>query len=906
MSAIRATRDIQFPVMKIRAAIFGLLLLSYALLVVPAEVPEDRGAMGLSQALNRLDVIASVLHTGAHPDDENSSLLAWLSRGKGARTAYLSATRGDGGQNLLGTELFEALGVIRTEELLAARRADHAQQFFTPVYEFGFSKSADEAFEKWGREALLGDFVRVIRQFRPEIIVSRFRGTSADGHGHHQAAGIITQEAFKAAADPARFPQYGKPWQAKKLYLNAGGGGGAQGNAQGQPAGPPPVTITVNTGEFDLALGRSYAEIAAEGRSLHRSQGQGSVQNRGPSNTSLQLVQKSVDVADSADLFAGVLYKLPDLAQLEPSLGADLNQLEQRINAIRQKAVIGKPPDIVPDLIVALRQLQQIRTRVSNDHAKFLLEQKEGDFQETLRLAAGLVLDVLAEDETVVPGQELEVTVSIVNGGPYTFTGASLGFDLPPGWQATPGARQRDDQAGRGGRGVQAAGARGGGRGGGGRGGPAPTAAAQPGVVSPGQKYDQVYTVKVPAGATFTQPYWLREPRKGDRFIWPDGSAVNMPFDPALLITHAKVTYDGAVIAMDKPAQFRSSDRMYGEERAQVKVVPALSLRLAPDVAVIPLGGKRQKEFTVHIENQSTTTVDGDVRLVVPAGWAVTPMTQPLKFARQGEKASVQFTVTAPAAAGDFKVRAIARVGTQEFQQGYTVVAYPHIETHYLYSPAESTVEVFDVKTGISSLGYVEGVGDTVPDALKQLGINVTMLSPQDLASGDLSKFPTIVLGVRAYSAREDLRTYNKRLLDYVSNGGNLVVQYNRAEDFGNLQFGPYPFTVNNNDRVTKEEAPVKVLQSSHPLFNVPNKITPSDFDGWVQERGTYFLRTWDPKYTPLLESGDPGEMPLQGGLVTVRYGKGTYTYTGYVFFRELPEGIKGAYRLFANLVSLE
>src|SRR5688572_9467596 len=308
--------------MKSKALMFGLFLSLFAFFVVAAEIPEDRGAMGLSQALNRLDVVASVLHTGAHPDDENSALLSWLSRGRGVRTAYLSATRGDGGQNLLGTELFEALGVIRTEELLAARRADRGQQFFTPVYEFGFSKSSDEAFEKWGHEQMLGDFVRVIRQFRPEIIVSQFRGTTADGHGHHQAAGILTQEAFKAAADPNRFPEYGQPWQARKLYLGGRGGGGAQQAAQqpnaqqnaqqnAQPVAPPPVTISMNTGEFDSALGRSYSEIAAEGRSLHRSQGQGSVQNRGPNTASLQLVQKTVNVADDADLFAGVVYKLP-------------------------------------------------------------------------------------------------------------------------------------------------------------------------------------------------------------------------------------------------------------------------------------------------------------------------------------------------------------------------------------------------------------------------------------------------------------------------------------------------------------------------------------------------------------------------------------------------------------------
>jgi LmbE family N-acetylglucosaminyl deacetylase len=893
--------------MKIRALLLGIFTLLSVLLVVPAQIPEDRGAMGLSQALNRLDVIASVLHSGAHPDDENSALLAALSRGKGVRTAYLSATRGDGGQNLLGTELFEALGVIRTEELLAARRADHGLQFFTPVYEFGFSKSADEAFEKWGREAMLGDFVRVVRQFRPEIIVSRFRGTSADGHGHHQAAGIITQEAFKAAADPARFPEYGTPWQAKKLYLSGMAGGGGQGNAQNQSGAPAPVSITISTGDFDLALGRSYAEIAAEGRSLHRSQGQGTVQNRGPNSTTLQLVQKTVDVADGADLFAGVLYKLPDLAELEPSLGSELNQLQQRITAVRQKANLARPSDLVPDLIASLKQVQQIRARATNEHAKFLLQQKESDFQDTVRLAAGLTLDVLADDETVVPGQQFRVTVSIVNGGPYTYSGASINFNLPQGWEASIAPPQPDAQGGRGGRGGGGGGGARGGQRGGQRGGAAPVAApAQPGVVSPGQKYDQIYLVKVPEPASFTQPYWLRQPRRGDRFAWPQESAVNMPFEPPVLMTRASVTYDGAAIVLDKEAQFRSSDRVFGEQRAQVKVVPTLSVKTAPDVAVIPLNGKRQKEFTVTIENQSTTPVDGDVRLAVPAGWTVMPATQPVRFTRQGERTSAQFTVTAPAVGGDFKIRAIAKVGSQEFQAGYTVVAYPHIEAHYLYAPAESTVAVFDVKTAVSSVGYVEGVGDTVPDALRQLGINVTMLSPQDLATGDLSKYPTIVLGVRAYQARDDLRSYNKRLLDYVSNGGNLVVQYNRSEDIGNLQVGPYPFAVNNNDRVTKEEAPVKVLQPSHPMFNVPNKISTSDFDGWVQERGTYFMRTWDPRYTPLLESGDPGEMPLQGGLVTVRYGKGTYTYTGYVFFRELPAGVKGAYRLFANLVSLE
>ncbi|HLQ78272.1 MAG TPA: NEW3 domain-containing protein, partial [Terriglobia bacterium] len=776
-----------------------LLVLIVSLSASTTMPPEDRGAMGLSQALKRLDVVASVLHTGAHPDDENSALLSWLSRGQGVRTAYLSITRGDGGQNLLGTELFESLGVIRTEELLAARRLDGAQQFFTPNYEFGFSKTAQEGMEKWGHDKVLGDFVRVIRQFRPEIIVSRFTGTASDGHGHHQVAGIITQEAFKAAADPKLYPEYGKPWQAKKLYLNGGRGGqgaqggrGAQGGqaAQGAQVAPDAQAagITINVGEFDSVLGRSYSEIAAEGRSLHRSQSQGSAQNKGPSNTSIQLVQKSVAVADNAALFDGVVYKIKDLAQLDSSITADVADLQTRITAIRQKVNLLRPSEIVPDLIASQQVLQRIRAKSSNEQVQFLLKQKESDFQDATRLAAGLVLDVIAADETVVPGQSFNLTVSVINGGPLTFPAARIAADLPPGWTATS---QRST-----------------------------------GSLQPGQKLDQVFSVTVPANADFTQPYWLRFPRQGDRFVWPEGSAANMPFDPPLLQTHAMIDYSGSTIALDQPAQFRRTDGMLGEQRSLVKVVPALSVRVSPDVAIVPLAGNRKKEFTVTVENQNPTAIDGEVRLTIPTGWTVDPASRVLKFARQGEQATAQFTVTAPAVAGNFKVQATVKSGTKEFKTGYTPIAYPHIETRYIYSAAESKAEVFDVKTLVTTVGYVEGAGDKIPEALQQLGVKVTPLSAQDLATADLSKFQTIVLGVRAYGVRDDLVTYNKRILDYVANGGTLIVQYNRAAETQRNQFGPYPFTINDNGRVTREEAPVKILNPALSAFNVPNKIT--------------------------------------------------------------------------------
>jgi LmbE family N-acetylglucosaminyl deacetylase len=850
-----------------------LLLLVAVLQVMPAtapasEVAEDRGAMGLSQALKRLDVVASVLHTGAHPDDENSALLAWLSRGQGVRTGYLSATRGEGGVNLVGSELFEALGVIRTEESMAARRLDRAEQFFTPNYEFGFSKSAGDTFTKWDHDQILGDYVRVIRYFRPEIIISRFTGTPRDGHGHHQVSGIITQEAFKVAADPNRFPEYGKPWQAKKLYLNGMGNGQNDQSSQNNQPGMP-----VNVGQFDSALGRSYNEIATEGRSMHRSQGQGGAQERGPRETRLQLVQKTVNVADDAPIFAGVLYKLPDLAQLDSTLSADAGGLEQRITAIRQRVNVIRPADILPDLAAALKDLQRIKAKSTNEHVRFLLDKKEDDFHEALRLAAGLVVDVLVSDDTVVPGQTFDLTISVTNGGPYSFPDLHAVTDLPAGWNAVYDGSK--------------------------------------GSLEPGQRLDQKYKVTVSTTADFTRPYWLREPRRGDRFVWPVVSAGTLPSDEPLLPTRAEVNYQGTTIVMKKSAEFRRVDRIYGEQRTTLNVVPAVSVTVSPAIAIVPLKGSRQKEFTVNLENQNPSGIGGEVLLMTPPGWIVSPSSRTVNLTQQGEKASLQFLVSVPPVAGDFVIQAQAKVGDRQGEYGYTAVAYPHIETRYIYSPAQSKVEVIDVATTVSSVGYVEGTGDAIPDALRQLGINVTVLSPKDIATADLSKFPAIVLGVRAYAVRDDLRAYNKRLLDYVANGGTLVAQYNRGNEVGNLQIGPYPFTMpngnqNNNERVTHEEAPVKILDPSNSLLNVPNKITESDFDSWIDERGTFFLRTWDPKYVPLLETHDPGEPPREGGLVVGKYGKGTYVYTGLSFFRELPAGVRGAYRIFANLVSAE
>jgi hypothetical protein len=532
-----------------------------------------------------------------------------------------------------------------------------------------------------------------------------------------------------------------------------------------------------------------------------------------------------------------------------------------------------RPWDIAADLAAALKQLQGIQSKSKNEQVQFLVQKKQEDFHEALRLATGLVVDVVASDENVVPGQEFDLTVSLINGGPFSFPNLRVTSDLPPGWEAT--------------------------------------SQGSTGSLLSGQRLDQKYKIKAGADTDFTQPYWLRVPRRGDRFVWPPTVDGRLPEDQSLLPTRVEVNYEGTVIAMQKSAEYRRIDRMLGEQRTALKAVPAISLTVSPSIAVVSLNGKREKEFTVTVENQNPRPLNGEVTLQLPTGWTSVPASRPFSVSQQGEKESLSFVVTVPAVAGDFVVRAVAHTENQEIKSGYALVAYPHIESRYVYSPAESKVQVMDLVTTISSVGYVEGTGDAVPDALKQLGIEVTVLSPKDIANSDLSRFRAIVLGVRAYAVRDDLRAYNKRLLEYVSNGGNLVVQYNRGNELGNLQIGPYPFTApnvndNNRERVTKEDAPVKLLNPDHALLSLPNKITEADFDGWVDERGTFFLQKWDSKYTALLESHDPGEDPRQGGLVVTKYGKGSYIYAGYSFFRQLPAGVKGAYRLFANLVSAE
>jgi LmbE family N-acetylglucosaminyl deacetylase len=812
---------------------------------------------------------------GAHPDDEDSALLAYLARGESARTAYLSLTRGDGGQNIIGPELFEALGVIRTEELLQARRLDGAEQYFTRAYDYGFSKTLAEAKSKWPEDVIKCDVVRAIRLFRPLVVISRFTGTPQDGHGQHQYAGYITPIAVKAAADPQQCTDAGEAWTVKKFYIESG----FQDNSE--------PTLKINTGQFDPILGRTYFEIAMEGRSLHRSQGEGRIEFHGDSFSGLNLVGAAKDLREK-DIFDGIdvtVAGIPSITQnAEQPFVTKVSALATKIRDVSTAANLMRPQESLRGLaeVYSLAHDAELSTR--NQASKFRLQELEQKAAAGVRSAANLELDALADSETVVPGDELLISIKAFMPRLDYVTIGGLGLESPNGWSFPRVSPPKQNNAAYNSREV-----------------------ANDGFVVAG---------KIPYSAVPTQPYWLRKSRTdAGLFDWMDAAAQTLPFDRQQLIADVDLAIAGTRIILRQPVQYRFADPARGEIRREINVVPPVSVAVAQKLLVVPTSNQAQTRQLDVIATQNVckpTQTDGTLTIRGNSpGWKAEPVSSGGNLAKCGDKASSSFNITVPAGAKPGTYAFTAQIEGTGFSYGQTMntVAYPHIQTHRYYTPAETNVLVLDLKTVPVNVGYIMGSGDEVPDAIRQMGINVTMLGEQDLASGDLSKFDTIVVGIRATETRPDFVANNSRLLDYVKNGGNVIVQYQR----GNWT-GIAPFPVNTQDkqgttagsinRVVDENAKVTILDPADPIFNSPNKITDADFAGWVQERNAYNLVTFDPQYKPLLESHDAGEQENKGGLVVAKVGKGTWMYCSYSFFRQLPAGVPGAYRLFDNLLA--
>ena len=822
----------------------------------------DKGEIGQVQLLKRLNTAGSVLMIGAHPDDEDTALLTYLARGENARTAYLSLTRGDGGQNIIGPELGESLGVIRTEELLQARKLDGAEQFFARAYDFGFSKTLAEAKQKWDERVILCDVVRVIRNFRPLVVIAGFNGTPSDGHGQHQYAGYITPLAVKAAEDGGQCSDTGPPWSVRKLYVRHRG--------SGEPM------LRVNTGRYEHLFGRSLFEIAMEARSQHRSQEQGVLELKGPQFSSLDLVGKDIqddDIFDRVDTsITGIARNAGDT---DPAVNEALVQIQETA-AEAYNYHHERTPQRIIDLVVKGYNLAKAgELKATNPATRFHLGIKKKEFLDLIKLVAGIQLDALSDRETVVPGENLSATVRVFLYNPKMVMTKGVVLRTPAGWSIktlvepetgnqAPFRREVADRA-------------------------------------------AYFDVAVPGDAGFTQPYWLEKPRTGDLFTWNSGDQhVTLPFRPPAVVAEVTVEIGGSEITFTQPLEFRFADDTRGEVRREVNVVPRIAVSLDQDSIVVPYSDRaRTQRVGMTVTNNGRNPVGGSVELNTDEGSTLLSSVRSPTFEmkRPGESATFLFDVRIPARtkAGTYRLSGRARVDATISSSTMNVIAYPHIQTHRLYGRAATDVKVFDLKTSPVKIGYVEGSGDRVPEAIRQMGFDVEMISESDLANGNLSKYDTIVIGIRAYQVRPDVVANNKRLLDFANTGGTLIVQYQLP---GYAQQSLAPFPIQMGPRVADENAPVTILQPTHPVFNFPNKIADADFAGWVQERNLYNFSTMDPKYTGLLESHDSGEAENKGGLVIADLGKGKYVYCSYSLFRQLPAGVPGAYRLFANILS--
>jgi LmbE family N-acetylglucosaminyl deacetylase len=853
----------------------------------PQPVGELPGVTTLQLVLRKLASTGTFMQTNAHPDDEDNGLLAMLGHGQGMRTVLVTATRGDGGQNEIGPELFQSLGVLRTEELLGAHRFDGAEQLFTRAVDFGFSFSVEESIGKWGHDEILGDYVRHIRTVRPDVIAGFLCGGPGGGQ-HHQASTRLTLEAFRAAADPARFPgqiaEGLRPWQAKRVFCTDVGSFAAAA-ASGRPSRD---LLKVDVGGFDPLLGRSYSDLGIEARSMHKCQGTSQLLPLpGQSFNRTYRLQDAVIGAPGvapATFFDGIDTTIPGLARFAGGRPpAALTARLATIAATVEKAssLLGSqgPGAAAAPLAKGLAAVRALRARLpsldlsaeSRHEIDLRLARQEDQFQEAMVLAYGIRFEALADDGLVIRDQPLNVSFAVANNGPGDVAISAIDVDGLAGASTTCSALLRRASA-----------------------------------------YTCTAASTIPAAAAVTGPYWTPRPDAA-RYDFEAGAPFGRPFRPSPFQATLRLSMGGADVRVVRPLQFRYDTVVAGEKRMELSVVPGFAVRLSPEIVVFPAAGggrdPRPRDVQVVVTNHHKGAAKGSVALSVPQGWTVTPATAPVAFAREDEEMSIQFAVAAPAAAspGDYAVTAAVSDGPLTHGTGYEVVEYPHTQRRHVPKPAAARIKVIDVSVAPGvRVGYIMGVGDQVPQALMQLGVSVDLVTPAQLASGDLSQYSVIITGVRAYERRADLRANNHRLIAYAENGGTVLVQYNKFE-FNEAQYGPYPAKVSAG-RVSDENAPIEVLVPADPLFATPNRLGPETWAGWVQERGLYFLGDRDPRYVDLLQASDPFEYNRgvkTGALVQARVGKGRWIYIGLGLWRQLPAGTVGAYRLMANLISL-
>ena len=892
-------------------------------------IAENRGAPALEMALRQLHTRASLLMVTAHPDDEDGAMLAYESRLAGARVDLLTLNRGEGGANEMSSDFWDSLGLVRTEELLQADRYYCATQFFSIAADYGFSKTLQEALDKWGTDRVFYDVVRVVRMTRPLVITSVFVGGPSDGHGNHAAAGMWAQKVFLAAGDPNVFPDQIRaglrPWNPLKEYARVPFSlepgmvspkglydyathhwmpAGVQNYISGKfEPGAVSATVNVPVGTYSTLNGLSAQQISRTGLGFQKSQnGGGDIPLAGPEESAYHRFGSRLQSPDQEDsFFQGIDISLEGIADLAGSqehgfLTAGLKKLNSLVELAIRNYSATDPSGIAPTLAQGLDLTNHLAEQVSSsslsDDAKYNvlheLKVKQTQFNDALALALGLTVDANVTPEhpptgpfarffgdrptfqMAIPGQQFPVRVHIADSGPLPvqIANVSLQFEGEEGSSASP------DGA---------------------------TSGALPG----DSVRDARFNVHLADDASYTRPYFDRPGLEQPYYDLREAQYRNLPLAPYPLRALVTASYKGVQIHIAEVVQVVAHEAGAGTVFHPMPVGPAISVTMVQSDGVIPLDSA-SIPVGVNIHSNVKGPAQGSVRLDLPAGWTSTPATAPFSFEQDEQEQVVTFRVT-PASLQErpYSITAVASYGGHDYREGYLQVGYPGLRPYFEYSHARDRITAANVKVAPGlQIGYIEGSGDDVPASLVDLGIHVHFLTKEDLASGDLSKYNEVLVGVRAYAVRDDLRTYNGRLLDYVKQGGAVVVQYQTPEFDHN--FGPYPYVMTSDpEEVTDEHSVVKILDPQNPAMRWPNVITPKDFDGWIEERGSKFLQSWDPRYTALLETHDPGQSPQEGGMVIARFGDGVWMYTAYAFYRELPLGVPGAYRLFANLISL-
>ena len=797
------------------------------------------------QGLKKLNTVGSVLYVAAHPDDENTRLLGYLANEKKLRTGYLSLTRGDGGQNLIGKEQGELLGLIRTQELLAARKTDGAEQFFTRANDFGYSKNPEETFSIWNKDSILADVVLTIRRFKPDVIICRFPTTGEGGHGHHTASAMLAVEAFDAAADPKRFPEqlkYVQIWQAKRIFWNTFNFGTTNTTAPNQ--------LKIDVGVFNPLLGKSYGEIAAESRSCHKSQGFGSAKQRG-SNIEYFKLLKGDSV--SSDLFEGINTTWTKFK------GQD--KIQKLIEDCIKKYNPQSPENSVADLVAIYKQIQALDE--SNTNLKYWKQQKLKEAETLLLACSGLWLEASTADYIGISGQDVSITTQIVNRNANTVKLNSISYLNSDTTTALT------------------------------------------------LKSNELYTFKrkekLSSSLAFSNPYWLNQKHNIGLYTVTNPDLIGKPENES----NTKVIFNISILDLnlkvERPLVYKFTDPVKGEIYRPFEILPPATVNIPEKVFVFT--DATPKTISVTVKANAANT-NGTLQLKGSAGWNITIKNPEFKLANKGDEAIIEATISPSTESDKFLNNAILQasilINTISYNKSIKRIEYDHIPYQFILNDAEAGLVKIDLKKTGTNIGYIPGAGDDVPAALKQIGYNVTILTDELLSNGNLSQYNAIVSGVRAYNTNDRLQVHYTKLMDYVKNGGNLIVQYNTNNRIGPVKanIGPYPFTI-SRDRVTNEKAEVKFNNEKHSALNFPNQITQKDFDGWVQERGIYFASEIDKQYETIFTMNDPSEKASDGSLIIGKSGKGNFVYTGLVFFRELPAGIPGAYRLFVNLISL-